>query len=78
MLILISLLNIDTRYFERMVNRIIHLNNANTTDIEAPFLVLHLSIANGFDSSKIYDNRDDFDFDIVKFPCLDGDVTRRF
>ena len=34
------------------------------TDTEAPFLDLHLSIANGFVSSKIYDKRDDFDFDI--------------
>ena len=38
---------------------------------------LHLSISNGFVSSKIYDKRDDFDFDIVIFPFLDGDVPRR-
>ena len=38
---------------------------------------IHLSISNGFVSSKIYDKRDDFDFDIVNFPCLDGDVRRR-
>ena len=38
---------------------------------------LHVSIANGFVSSKIYDKRDDFDFDIVNFPFLDGDVPRR-
>ena len=38
---------------------------------------LHLSISNGFVSSKIYDKRDDFDFDVVKFPFLDGDVPRR-
>ena len=25
-------------------------------------------------STKIYDKRDDFDFDIVDFPFLDGDV----
>ena len=37
---------------------------------------LHLSISNGFVSSKIYDKRDDFDFDIVNFPFLDGDVAR--
>ena len=35
---------------------------------EAPFLDLHLSVANGFVSSKIYDKRDDFDFDLVTFP----------
>ena len=38
---------------------------------------LHLSISNGFVSSKIYDKRDDLDFDIVNFPFLDGDVPRR-
>ena len=38
---------------------------------------LHLSISNGFVSSKIYDKRDDFDFDIVNFHVLDGDVPRR-
>ena len=38
---------------------------------------LHLSISNGFVSSKIYDKRDDSDFDIVNFPFLDGDVQCR-
>ena len=39
---------------------------------------LHLSISNGFVSSKIYDKRDDFDFDIlVNFPFLNDDVPRR-
>ena len=51
------------------------MNKANISDTEAPFLDLHLSVANGFVSSKIYDKRDDFDFDIVNF--LDGDVPRR-
>ena len=37
---------------------------------------LHLSISNGFVSSKIYDKRDDFDFDIVNFPFVDGDVSQ--
>ena len=36
-----------------------------------------MSISNGFVSSKIYDKRDDFDFEIVNFPFLDGDVPRR-
>ena len=78
-----DLLNIDNPYFEGMVNQIypseLQLNKANTLDTEAPFLDLHLSISNGFVSSKIYDKRDDFDFDIhvVNFPFLDGDVPRR-
>ena len=72
-----DLLNIDNPYFEGMVGRIyppeLQLNKANT---EAPFLDLQLSISNGFVSSKIYDKRDDFDFDIVNFPFLDADVPR--
>ena len=71
-----DLLNIDNPYFEGMVNRIylpeLQLNKANTSDTEAPFLDLHLYISNGFDTSKINDNCDDFDFDIVNFPFLDG------
>ena len=67
-----DLLNIDNPYFEGMVNRIyppeLQLNKVNTPDTEAPFLDLHLSTSNGFVSSKIYDKRDDFDFDIVNFP----------
>ena len=76
-----DLLNIDNPYFEGMVNQIypseLQLNKANISDTEAPFLDLHLSVANGFVSSKIYDKRDDFDFDIVNFPFLDGDGPRR-
>ena len=41
-----------------------------------PLLNLHLSISDGFVKTKIYDKRDDFDFDIVNFPFLDGDVPR--
>ena len=66
-----DLLNIYNPYFEDMVDRIylpeLQLNKANASDTAAPFLDLHLSILNGFVSSKIYDKRDDFDFDIVNF-----------
>ena len=61
-----------------MVDRIypteLQLNRANSSDTEAPFLDLNLCISNGTVSTKIYDKRDDFDFDIVNFPFLDGDV----
>ena len=43
----------------------------------APFLDLNLCISNGTVSTKIYDKWDDFDFDIVNFAFLDGDVPRR-
>ena len=37
---------------------------------------MHLSISNDIVSAKIYDKRDDFDFEIVNFPFLDGDAPR--
>ena len=67
-----DLMNIDNPYFEDMVNQIypleLQLNKANISDTEAPFLDLHLSVANGFVSSKIDDKR---------YPFLDSDVPRR-
>ena len=38
---------------------------------------LNLCFSNGTVSTKIYDKRDDFYFDIVSFSFLDGDVHRR-
>ena len=35
-----------------------------------------MSISNDIVSSKFYDKRDDFDFEIVNFPFLGGDVPR--
>ena len=58
-------------------NAELQLNKANASDTEAAFLDLNLSIHNDIISTKIYDKRDDFNFDIVNFPFLDGDVHRR-
>ena len=54
----------------------LQLNKADTSDTKAAFLDLHLSFSNDIVSTKIYDKRDDFDFEIVNFPFLDGDVPR--
>ena len=76
-----DLLNIDNIYFDQMVDRIypteLQLNRANSSDTEAPFSDLNLCISNGTVSTKIYVKRNDFDFDIVNTPFLDGDVPRR-
>ena len=45
----------------------LQLNKANTSNTQAAFLDLHLSISNYIVSTKIYDKRDDFDFEIVNF-----------
>ena len=33
-----------------------------------------MNISDGFVPSKIYDKRDEFDFGLVNFPFLDGDI----
>ena len=52
-----DLLNIDNTYFDGMVKQIypseLQLNKTNSSDTEAPFLDLHLTISDGFVSSRI-------------------------
>ena len=52
-----------------MLNQIypheLQLNKANASDTEVPFLDLQLSVSNDFVSTKIYEKRDGFEFDIV-------------
>ena len=73
-----DILNINNVYFDNMVSQKypseLLLNKTN--DTEAAILDLHLSISNDIVSTKIYDKRDDFDFEIVNFPFLEGDVPR--
>ena len=54
----------------------LQLNKVNTSDTEAAFLDMHSSVSNDIVSTKIYAKRDNFDFEIVNFPFLDGDVPR--
>ena len=64
-----NLLNIDSTYLDGMANHIypseIHLNKANSSDTEAPFLVSYLTISDVFVSSKLYYKC--YYFDIVNF-----------
>ena len=56
-----DLLNIDNHYSEPMVGQIypteLQLNNANSSDTEAPILDLELSITNGIISSETMINQ---------------------
>ena len=60
-----DILNIINVSFDTIVSQIypseLQLNIANTPD-------LHLSISNDIVSTKMYDERDDFDLKIVNFP----------
>ena len=75
-----EILNINKIYFDNMVSQIYpsepQLNKANASDTKAAFLNLQLSISNDIVFTKIYDKLDDFNFEIVNFPFLDGDVPR--
>ena len=55
-----DLLNIDNIYFDEIVDRLypteLQLNRANSSDTEAPFLVLNLCISNGTVSTKFMIN----------------------
>ena len=67
-----DILNVNNVHFDNMVSQIysseLKLNKANASDTEAAFLDLHLSVSNDIVSTKNYDKRDDFDFEIVNFP----------
>ena len=73
-----DIFNINNVYFDTMVSQIypseLQRNKANTSDTEAVFLDLHLSISYDIVSTKIYDKI--CCFEIVNFPFLDSDVPR--
>ena len=75
-----DILNIKKIYIDIVVSQIypseLQLNKANTSDTEASFLDLHLSISNDIVYTKKYDKRDDFDFEIVNFPLFECDIPR--
>ena len=54
----------------------LRLNKTNKSKEFGAIFKLDLSINNGIISSKIYDKRDDFDFAIVNYSHLDGDVSQ--
>ena len=78
--LVISRLIINNVYFDNIVNQIypseLQLNKAYISDTKAAFLDLHLWISNDIVSTKIYDKRENFDFEIANIPFLDGDVPR--
>ena len=73
-----DILNINNVYFDNMVGQIypseIQLGGASASDAEATFLDLRLSVSGGIVSAVVCGGRDDFDFEIVNFPFLVGDV----
>ena len=54
----------------------LQLGGADASDAEATFLDLRLSVSDGVVSAGVCGRRGGFDFEIVNFPFLDGDVPR--
>ena len=74
-----DLLSLDNPKFEEFVNEIyppeLELKKTNETNLNAPYLDLSINIEQ--DNSlycKLYDKRDDFNFEIVNFPHLDSNI----
>ena len=61
-------------YIKDIYPKELKLVKSNSDSCHTPFLDLDITIENGSLITKIYDKRDDFDFPIVHFPFLDGDI----
>ena len=63
-----DILNTDNNNFDGLISQtcysMLRLNETNSSETEAPFLNSHLSILDGLYCMKIYDKRDDFDFEM--------------
>ena len=55
----------------------LQLNKTNTSDKETSFLyILNIKVIGSDVHTSVYDKRDDFEFPIVNYPWLSGDVLR--
>lgn len=75
-----DILTMDNSYFEVHISKIypkeLTLIKSNKTDKDVSFLDLQIIVDNNKVYTKIYDKRDDYNFDIVNYPFLDGDVPK--
>ena len=73
-----DIFNMDNKFFHSMIKDIypseLELNKANAVDTNAPFLDLNIFIIDGKILTCVYDKRDDFNFQIVNYPNLSGNI----
>ena len=53
------------------------LNKENATNLSASFLDISITVINREFDTKLYDKRNDFNFNIVNFPFLCGNVPQK-
>ena len=74
------MLNNDNKMTERMCSiysKELELVPGDGDGTTAPFLDLFLTVDRGVVFSSIYDKRDNFDFPIVNFPTLTGNIPKK-
>ena len=72
-----NIFTIDNPEFEKHIPDIYpteQLKKANTSDKETSFLHLNIKVIGSDVHTSVYDKRNDFEFPIVNFPWLSGDV----
>ena len=58
-------------HIEKIYIKLTRLNETKKRAHDSQLIINYCTVL-----SKIYNKRDDFNFEIVKFPFLDGDVVR--
>jgi len=72
---LLSINNPDIQdYIQYIYPPELEIKETTISDSEVSYLDLHLSLLNGNVISKLYDKRDDFDFEIINFPHLVSNI----
>jgi hypothetical protein len=75
-----DILNLDNPFFAQYIHKIypneLVLNLSCLSNTDAAYLDLHLTINNNMIKTSLYDKRDDFNFEIVNFPFLDGNIPK--
>ena len=70
----------DFGYLERVIGNIypqeMVVNKTNISPCKSTFLDLTISIYRGKFLVKLYDKRLDYDFDVISFPFLDGNIPK--
>ena len=68
----------DYRQFKRYINTIypdvMVLENTNVNRVESNYLDLNIKLENGYFQYKSYDKRDDYNFDVIRYPNLSGNI----
>ena len=64
-------------FFEDIYPEELQLNKENVDNYNTTFLDLHISIVNGVFTTKLFDKRDHFGFNITRLPYRDSNIPNR-